>query len=36
LFQFAQGGLTNTKVTYGDPTTTCYAPDWVEPIPVAP
>jgi len=36
LFQFAQGGLTNTKVTYGDPTMTCYAPDWVEPIPIAP
>jgi hypothetical protein len=36
LFQFAQGGLTNTKVIFGDPTMTCYAPDWVEPIPIAP
>ena len=34
LFQFSQGGLTNTKVTYGDPTQTCYAPSWIEPIPI--
>jgi hypothetical protein len=31
-----QGGLTNVKVLYGDPTMTVYAPDWVEPIPIAP
>ena len=34
LFQFAQGGLTNEKVTFGDPLLTCYAPDWVEPTPI--
>jgi hypothetical protein len=31
-----QGGLTNVKVLYGDPTMTIYAPDWIEPIPIAP
>jgi hypothetical protein len=36
LFQLAQGGLTNVKVLYGDPTMTCYSPDWVEPVPVKP
>jgi len=36
LFQLAQGGLTNVKVLYGDPTMTCYAPDWIEPLPVIP
>jgi len=34
LFQLPQGGLTNVKVLYGDPTMTCYAPDWIEPLPV--
>ncbi len=34
LFQFSQGGLTNDKVIYGDPLMTCYAPDWVEPMPI--
>ena len=34
LFQLSEGGLTNVKVLFGDPTMTCYSPDWVEPIPV--
>ena len=34
MFQLAQGGLTNVKVLFGDPTMTCYAPDWIEPTPV--
>jgi len=36
LFQLSSGGLTNVKVLYGDPTMTCYAPDWIEPTPVEP
>ena len=36
LFQLSQGGLTNVKVLYGDPTTTCYSPEWMEPIPLVP
>ncbi len=36
LFQLSQGGLTNVKVLYGDPTMTCYSPDWIEPMPVNP
>jgi hypothetical protein len=36
LFQLSQGGLTNVKVLYGDPTMTCYSPNWVEPTPVNP
>ena len=31
-----QGGLTNVKVLYGDPTIQCYSPDWIEPAPVNP
>ena len=31
-----QGGLTNVKAMYGDPTMTCYSPDWTEPEPVMP
>lgn len=34
MFQLDQGGLTNVKVLYGDPTLTCYAPDWIEPTPI--
>jgi hypothetical protein len=34
LFQLDMGGLTNVKVLFGDPTMTCYAPDWVEPSPI--
>jgi len=33
---FFQGGLTNVHALYGDPTMTCYSPNWIEPIPVAP
>jgi hypothetical protein len=33
LFQLSQGGLTNVKVIFGDPTMTIYAPDWIEPVP---
>ncbi|MGC9554902.1 MAG: hypothetical protein ACP5EK_06285, partial [Thermoplasmatota archaeon] len=36
LFQLSQGGLTNVNVLFGDPTMTCYAPDWTEPIPTLP
>jgi hypothetical protein len=36
LFQFFMGGLSNVDVLYGDPTMTCYNPNWVEPIPVNP
>ncbi|MDG6229221.1 MAG: hypothetical protein QCH96_04595 [Candidatus Thermoplasmatota archaeon] len=36
MFQLTQGGLTNVKVLYGDPTMTCYAPDWIEPTPINP
>ena len=36
LFQLDQGGLTNVKVLFGDPTLTCYSPDWIEPLPVNP
>jgi hypothetical protein len=28
------GGLSNVGAIYGDPTMTCYAPDWIEPEPV--
>ena len=31
-----QGGLTNEKALYGDPAIQIYAPDWVEPTPIAP
>ncbi len=31
-----QGGLSNVEALYGDPTMTCYAPDWIEPEPVMP
>jgi hypothetical protein len=31
-----QGGLTNEKVLYGDPAIQIYAPDWIEPTPIAP
>jgi len=34
LFQLSQGGLTNVGVLFGDPTMTCYAPDWTEPVPI--
>ncbi len=34
LFQLSMGGLTNVKVLFGDPTMTCYAPDWIEPSPI--
>ncbi len=34
LFQITSGGLTNVKALYGDPTMTCYAPDWIEPVPI--
>ena len=27
-------GLTNARVLYGDPTLTCYSPEWIEPIPL--
>jgi len=29
-----QGYLSNVQVLYGDPTMTCYSPDWIEPTPV--
>ncbi|MCK5258298.1 MAG: hypothetical protein KAJ69_02165, partial [Thermoplasmatales archaeon] len=35
-FQPASGGLTNVKLIFGDPTLTCYSPDWIEPVPVMP
>ena len=31
---FFQGGLSNVNAIYGDPTMTCYSPDWIEPIPI--
>jgi hypothetical protein len=33
---FFQGGLTNVQVLYGDPTMTCYSPNWIEPEPINP
>ncbi len=36
LFQLSSGGLTNVKALFGDPTMTCYSPDWIEPTPVNP
>jgi hypothetical protein len=33
---FFQGGLTNVQVIYGDPTMTCYSPNWIEPEPINP
>ncbi|MGC9307706.1 MAG: hypothetical protein ACP5FL_02890, partial [Thermoplasmatota archaeon] len=35
-FQPSQGGLTNINVLFGDPTMTCYNPNWTEPEPVSP
>ena len=26
--------ITNVQVIYGDPTITCYSPEWIEPIPI--
>jgi hypothetical protein len=31
-----QGGLPNVQVIYGDPTMTCFTPEWVEPVPINP
>jgi hypothetical protein len=31
-----QGYLSNVQVIFGDPTMTCYSPDWIEPIPISP
>jgi hypothetical protein len=28
--------VTNVQVFYGDPTITCYSPEWIEPLPVSP
>jgi hypothetical protein len=29
-------GLTNCRVVYGDPTMTCFSPEWIEPTPILP
>lgn len=28
--------VTNVQVIFGDPTITCYSPEWIEPIPMSP
>jgi hypothetical protein len=36
LYEYSSLTVTNVQVFYGDPTITCYSPDWIEPIPVSP